>query len=359
MSLVSLLPKVLNYGKRALKLAPEFILGTGSDVVGAGIKKTKGSIWTKVKSGAIALEQDVAKKSVKEGGFFKRLWKNIIHTPRDLVKGTKIGARAAKIAQKCSFLGGLKGLGKAIAKKMPFIGAILTIGFEIPNIITSFKEKGPLFALKETGRLAGGAAGAAIGSAICPGIGSIVGWIVGEWIAGKVVGESYSDQKEEAQAQADENGQKEQPAEQTQPTQQAQPTQPTQPAQPTQQAQPTQPAQPTQQTQPAEQETSTPETSTTTTNTTGITNPETYNPTQTVLPYTSYQNPSLYNPFGSYNQGSIFQNNGVNPYMTGMNNFNMYLNPYNPSYFNMPNNPFGMNQMGIQPDYSGKFRYLG
>ncbi len=196
MGLLSIVPKLFGYAKRAVKAAPEFILGTGSETVGAAMRAKKGSIFTKAKAGALALEKDIAKKSL-QGGFFKRTVKNLITTPKSLIHGTKVGARAAKIAGKSSFLGGLKGLGKGIAKKMPFIGALLTIGFELPNIFKAGNKEGTGEALKETGkavgRLAGGAAGAAIGSAICPGIGTLIGWVAGEWLTGKLIGPSYQE----------------------------------------------------------------------------------------------------------------------------------------------------------------------
>lgn len=194
---------LLRYGSKALKLAPEAIFGTGTEVAAKAMRKKSGSIFAKAEAGVRALEKDVAKKSA-QGNFVSRLWKNAkSFVPDVFYRGPKAGVRAAKIAGKNTFLGSLKGFGKAVAKKMPFIGAIATVAFEIPNIIETAKDKGVLAAvgetLKSSARLAGGAAGAAIGSAICPGIGSLVGWVVGEWLTGKVVGKSYSEQKEEAQ----------------------------------------------------------------------------------------------------------------------------------------------------------------
>ncbi len=194
---------LFRYGSKALKLAPEAIFGTGSEVAGKAMRKTSGSIFAKAEAGVRALEKDVAKKST-QGGFFTRLWKNVKSFAPDVFhKYPKAGVRAAKIAGKSTTLGALKGVAKGIAKKLPFIGAIATVAFEIPNIIETAKDKGIMAAagevLKSSARLGGGAAGAAIGSAICPGIGSIVGWVVGEWLTSKVVGKSYSEQKAEAQ----------------------------------------------------------------------------------------------------------------------------------------------------------------
>lgn len=194
---------LFRYGSKALKLAPEAIFGTGTEVAGKAMRKTSGSIFAKAEAGVRALEKDVAKKST-QGGFFSRLWKNVKSFAPDVFhKYPKVGIRAAKIAGKSTTLGALKGVVKGVAKKLPFIGAIATVAFEIPNIIETAKDKGIMAAtgevLKSSARLGGGAAGAAIGSAICPGIGSVVGWVVGEWLTGMVVGKSYSEQKAEAQ----------------------------------------------------------------------------------------------------------------------------------------------------------------
>lgn len=214
MGIWSIGAKLFSYGKRALNVAPELILGTGSEKLGSAMRSAKGSIFTKAKAGAIALEKDVAKKAVS-GGFLKRTLKNLISTPKSLLNGAKVGAQAAKIAGKTSTLGGLKGIFKAAGKKMPFIGALVTIGFELPNIIKAGKEKGVGAALAETGkagaRLAGGAIGAAIGSAICPGIGSFIGYMAGDFLTGLIVGKSYTEQQEEAQEAAQEGQTQAQP----------------------------------------------------------------------------------------------------------------------------------------------------
>lgn len=188
MGLLSAVTKIGSKAVRAAKLMPEFLLGTGSDVVGKGMKMTKGSIWTKVKGGARALEKDIAKKSV-QGGFFKRTFKAIISIPKDLIKNYKLANRAAKIAGKGALkktLGaGLKSLTKTIAKRMPLIGGIMTLAFDGPEIYKSFKNGGIGAGLKETAgvgaELGCMAAGAAIGS-IIPGVGTLIGGIAGSLI---------------------------------------------------------------------------------------------------------------------------------------------------------------------------------
>ena len=77
---------------------------------------------------------------------------------------------------------------KVLAKKMPLIGNLMLIAFELPNIIKATKEQGIGQGIAEVAkagsRLGGAALGAAIGSAFGP-IGSLVGWVAGEWLTGK------------------------------------------------------------------------------------------------------------------------------------------------------------------------------
>lgn len=205
---MGLISKLFGYGFRGLKVLPEFLLGTGSEAVGAGIRGAKGqSIWTKVKAGGLALEKDIATKAAN-GGFFKRNFKELISLPKAIKTEAAAGKAAAKALSKSGTLGGFKGVMKAIGKKMPMIGAILTIVIEAPNIIRAFKEGGTKAGLKEIGgagvELGCMATGAAIGSAICPGIGTIIGGVVGS-IAGMFVrGKTFTQKKQEAEQKANE-----------------------------------------------------------------------------------------------------------------------------------------------------------
>ncbi len=203
---MGLISSVVNYAKRAWKITPEFLLGDSAEIAGKAMNKQKGSIFKKVKAGVHALENDTAKKAIKEGGFAKRVFKNLVNTPGTIKNSVKAGARAAKMAGKSAFLGGTKGLLRGIGKKMPFIGAALTVLFEVPNLYTAFSEGGFGAGMKEVGgaavELGCMAAGAAIGSAICPGIGTVIGGIVGAIGGSLLRGKTYSDKKAEAEAQA-------------------------------------------------------------------------------------------------------------------------------------------------------------
>ena len=101
-----------------------------------------------------------------------------------------------------------KAVFKQLGKRMPLLGVLLTIGFEVPNIVSAFKDKGLVGGLVETGkstaRLAGATAGFAIGQALIPIpiVGGLIGAIAGDWLVSKVVGKSHSEKKAEAEAAA-------------------------------------------------------------------------------------------------------------------------------------------------------------
>lgn len=194
---VSLLSNVFNYGKRIIKATPEMVFGTAAEYVGQTIRKTPGGFKAKAEAGLTAMEY------AGRGNFFKTFWQNCKTFFPEMKSAITTGTEAAKAAGKSSFMGGAKGLLKGLGKKMPFIFAVTTLLTEAPNIFTAVKEQGLIQGVKEViksgSKLVGAGLGAAIGSAICPGIGSFVGWIAGEWLAGKLVGKSYSDKKAEAE----------------------------------------------------------------------------------------------------------------------------------------------------------------
>lgn len=196
--------------KRAVKAAPDFIFGDQAGTIAKAMKNTKGSIFTKVNEGAKAAVRATEKTVKRQGGnFFTRLAKNTVKIFTDVPKQFKAGIRAAKIAavktgKKVGVLSklksGLGGVGKGLLKKMPIIGSLLMIGFEIPNIYHAAKEEGIWAAVKETGkataRLAGMAAGSAIGLWAGGPVGCLAGAVAGEWLAGKLVGKTYDEKKE-------------------------------------------------------------------------------------------------------------------------------------------------------------------
>ena len=186
---------------RAIKVIPDLVLGNGAEKAGQAMRtaiKNKESIFTAAKEGVLKVEE-----LSKSAGFFTRITSNIGAIGRLTKAGAKLGAKKGIFA---SIVGGTKGFFKGIGKNMPLIGALMMIGFEIPNIVKASKEQGIGQGIKEIvkagSRLCGGGIGAAIGSAICPGLGTMIGWIAGEWLIGKVVGKSYSEKVAQAEYEA-------------------------------------------------------------------------------------------------------------------------------------------------------------
>lgn len=185
------LAKGVKNAGRVAKAAPDFIFGTGSETARAAMKSTKGSIFSKIKAGTKAVVKE-SEAAAKNGGFFKRLGKNIVNLPKDLNAARKAGVSAAKAAGKSGFMGGLKGLGKGFVSKMPLINSLLMIGLELPNVVSATKEEGIGAGLKEAGKATLRLAGGAIGSVF----GGMLGFIGGEWAVSKLTGDTYSEKKE-------------------------------------------------------------------------------------------------------------------------------------------------------------------
>ena len=199
---------VYKYGKRFLKTTPELVLGTGNDVVAEALRGTKGSIFHKAEAGWQALEKMSNENIAKEGNFFKRLWKQAMDFGPSVKNAAVDSYKAAEKAGENALWGGVKGVFKGLGKNMPFIGAALTLLFEIPNAWTATKEQG-LFqgaaeVLKSGSGLIGGGVGAAIGQALIPipFVGAMAGWILGEHLVRCVVGESYTEKKMKQETEA-------------------------------------------------------------------------------------------------------------------------------------------------------------
>lgn len=185
------LAKGVKNAGRVAKAAPDFIFGTGSETARAAMKSTKGSIFSKIKAGTKAVVKE-SEAAAKNGGFFKRLGKNIVNLPKDMNAARKAGVSAAKAAGKSGFMGGLKGLGKGFVSKMPLINSLLMIGLELPNVVSATKDEGIGAGLKEAGKATLRLAGGAIGSVF----GGMLGFIGGEWAVSKLTGDTYSEKKE-------------------------------------------------------------------------------------------------------------------------------------------------------------------
>lgn len=212
------------YIKRAGKIAPDFIIGTGNEkfsktladsfrgVKGADGKRTGGlyfkNFWTQFKNAIKASEKHNQSVRRLHGGFWKDMWYQLKTTPKLIGKGWKVGANSAIAAGKNSFLGGLKGSLGAIGKRLPLIGGILMLAAEIKNVNGGMKEGGIIGGAKEAGRsvarVGAGMLGMALGTALIPVpvVGSIVGYMAGDWLAKLVVGKNYTERQAEAEMAA-------------------------------------------------------------------------------------------------------------------------------------------------------------
>ncbi|MDR1327774.1 MAG: hypothetical protein LBJ74_05140 [Heliobacteriaceae bacterium] len=162
-----------------------------------------------LKDAFIAAENHNAANIAKHGSFWKSFKHDFRTIPTVLKDGWKSGTTT---------WGKFKGLGSGFMKRMPLIGTLMLVAFELPNIIKAFmaKDEGIGTGVFETGkaaaRVGAGTLGMVIGS-IFPGIGSLiggmVGWMLGEGLMSKIVGKTYSEKlaakEEEAKAGMQQN----------------------------------------------------------------------------------------------------------------------------------------------------------
>ena len=200
---------------RAARIYPDFVLGTGNEAFSKTLKETvknRGkdtgyfkSVWQGIKDGGKAAEDHNKKITKLRGGFFQSFWHDLKTTPTKIAQGWRAGTRLADKAGKegfSKFWTQLKGSGNGLLKRMPLIGSLLVVGFELPNIIRATKDEGIFSGLVETTksglRLGAGMTCAAIGQALIPIplVGGLAGWIVGDSLMGLFTGKSYSEKKE-------------------------------------------------------------------------------------------------------------------------------------------------------------------
>lgn len=219
--------KAWNYFQRGVKVAPDFVLGTGNEVfsktltdsfygiAGADKKRTGGkhfkNFWTQLKEATKKAESHNIKQQKLHGGF----WKNMLHQtktlPRKVATGWKVGAKNAAKANKIKWWGGLKGSVGALGKRLPLLGGLVMIATEIPNIYRATRDNG-IFggaaeAAKSATRVTAGMVGGAIGAALLapipvvgPILGSIIGYMAGDGLASLITGKSHSEKIAENEA---------------------------------------------------------------------------------------------------------------------------------------------------------------
>ena len=155
-----------------------------------------------VKDSFKAAEEATKNESIRDG--FKNTW-----------KGIKKGIKNYRTKDQ-GWWKNTKSLGKALGRAFPMVMGAFMLLSEIPNIVTTIKDKGLVAGLLEgvkgLGKLGVGMSAGAIGAAICapiiPPIGSviggIIGWTAGDWLFGKIFGKSYSEKKAEEAANQEE-----------------------------------------------------------------------------------------------------------------------------------------------------------
>lgn len=206
-----------------LKAIPRYAFSDGCSVItkarkGVRVANPKAgySIFShpieKGKAGLTALKKDLLKAGTK-----KTVWQSITSFAKSFVTKPKAGIRAAKIAaakagKTASFWakagGALKGLGK-VCKKLPIIGTVLTVGFEIPDVVKAFthKDGGFVEGMKQIGKSAlkigVGAGLCAVGTAIGGPVVGALAWAAGDWIVDKVTGGSFSENHPDENVAAD------------------------------------------------------------------------------------------------------------------------------------------------------------
>lgn len=220
--------KAWNYLQRGVKVAPDFVFGTGGDIFTAKLtnsfygtlnaqgKRTGGqhfkNFWTQLKDATKAAEAHNTAQIKANGGFFKNMYQQLRSLPRSMSTGWQLGAANAAKAGKIKWWGGLKGSLAGIGKRLPLIGGLLAVAVEIPNIWSATKDKGLVGGITETAktatRVTAGMVGGSIGAALLspipvvgPIVGGLVGYMAGDWLASLVTGKSHTEKKMAAQSQ--------------------------------------------------------------------------------------------------------------------------------------------------------------
>lgn len=156
-----------------------------------GLKKNN-SIFSHIGEGFVRADKATAKTPL-----WKSMKNSITSLPKDMKSMWKNTAGA---------WGKTKGVFKVLGKRMPVIGGALMVAFELPNILSAFKDKGLVGGVLEIGksavRLTGFMGGMAIGTAFGGIIGGLAGGFVGDWLVSRIVGKSHSEEKAEAEEMA-------------------------------------------------------------------------------------------------------------------------------------------------------------
>lgn len=163
--------------------------------------------------GSIKSAWNTSKKAVENKSLWTVIKDSFGKIPGEFKAASRLVAKTGKTSK---YFGSTL---KILGKRMPLIGNLVFVATEIPNICNAFSKGGVATGVGETlkaaGKMGGFAAGAAIGQALIPipFVGALIGGVVGSFVADKVLGKSFTEKQEEAQAkQAQAQAQQTEPA---------------------------------------------------------------------------------------------------------------------------------------------------
>lgn len=157
------------------------------------------------------MDNTTLKRIGPNGSFMGKVWKDFVDIPACFKNNIKNGWTKAGAKGASKLLGGVKGFGKALMKKMPLIGGIMMLVGHIPNITAAFKDGGFGAGLLEIGK--SGAkigldmAGFVIGQALIPIplVGGLIGSFVLGGIGNAILGKGYKEKLAAKQQKATQN----------------------------------------------------------------------------------------------------------------------------------------------------------
>ncbi len=218
----------LNYAKRIGRVYLHSTFGTGMDEFITSMDKSlfanrpakkhwysnpwagmdRTNLGTKFKDAFKSVEaHEEALRKANGGSYLKTFWHQVKTIPEVFSKEWKAGGASAKAARKSVTWGKIGGANKALMKRMPLIGGLMAVGFQLPNLITAFTHKdggvgtGVVEIGKAAGKLGLETAGFMVGQALIPipFVGGLIGSFAAGWLGEKILGKSFAEKHEEQQ----------------------------------------------------------------------------------------------------------------------------------------------------------------
>lgn len=199
---------VANYAK----MYPEFVFGTGYEKFSDKFKETwqatKDQGFTRQRLKQTFKDAFIASKEHNDallaqnnGSFWQATKKSITSIWPDLKDSWKTAGDAAKDAGKSVGWAKFKSIGKVLGKRMPLIGAVLTVAVELPNIFNATKNEGLLTGAGEAGKAAARLGLSTLCGAITqalipvPFLGGMVGFVGGDLLGRFIFGKTYTEKQ--------------------------------------------------------------------------------------------------------------------------------------------------------------------